>query len=209
MQAQSTFRTLCSIAVLAVMAFGNLLLVGCTPEASVGVSVGVNTQTGATTVTGTVTVTFKHQPLQQLAMWQSSTLTGTELASLDPSQAILNLSLSNAAISSSSGQVTVTVTDDTTGAVVGTQTFQYVVNGNGLFAQDPSAVSSWLSGFTSYSSLDVTVAANTSLQATSSGTASVTANAVYQGTTYASGTASWAGISTGGGGCHTKICPEQ
>lgn len=209
MQIQPKFQTLCRIAVLVVMACGLVALVGCTPpDTSIGVGVGVNSQTGAVTTTGTVTVTFKHQPVQNLAMWQSS-LSGIALASLDPTQAILNLSLSNAKISSSSGQVTVTLTDDNTGAVVGTQSFQYVVNGNGIFAQDPSAVSNWLNQFTSYSSLDVNIVANTNLQAINSGTASVTANAVYQGTTVASGSASWPGISIGVVGCHTRICPNQ
>jgi hypothetical protein len=141
-----------------------------------------------------------------LAAW----IRGTDLSSLDPSQAILNYSLSNATIASTNGLVTITLTDHNTGAIVGQQTFQYVVNGNGLFVQDPSAVSSWLNQFTSYSNLDVTVAAATDMQATSGATAMATGNAVYRGVTYASASVSWAGAPpSGGGSCHTRFCPNQ
>jgi hypothetical protein len=210
MQVQYKFNTLLRFAVCAVMACSLIPLVGCTPPDSTAVSssTSVNTQTGATTVTVGVTVTWKHQKLQQFALWMGS-LSGTDLASLDPSQAILNYSLSNATISSTSGPVTVTLTDDNTGVIVGQQTFQYVVNGNGLFAQDPNAVSAWLDQFTSYSSLDVNLTTATDMQATSSGTATVTSNALYQGVTYTSSSASWAGSPIGGGGCKPPRCPLQ
>jgi len=188
-----------------------LLPVGCTPpDASLSGSTTVNTQTGATTVTVTGTLTWKHQPLQKIAFLMPPPLSGADLANLDVTQAILNYSLSNATISSTTGTVTVTVTDAATGAIVGQQGFAYDVRGNGLFAHDPSAVSIWLQQFSSYANVDVTVAANTDMAAISPGTASVTTNAVYQGVTYASSSASWTRDPIGGtGGCRTRICPNQ
>ncbi len=196
----------------AVLACGLMvLLVGCTPpDTSVSGSTSINTQTGATTVTGTVTFTWKHQPLQKFAILMPPPLSGTDLAGLDVTQALVNYSLSNATIASTTGTVTITVTDATTGAIVGQQAFAYDVRGNGLFAHDPNAVSSWLQQFASYSSLDVSVNAATDLNATNTGTATVTTNAVYQGITYASSSASWTRNPIGGGGgCHTRICPNQ
>ena len=103
-----------------------------------------------------------------------------------------------------------TLTDDTTDVVVGQQAFQYVVNGNSLFVQDPSAVTSWLNQYSSNSNLDVGLSINTDVQAIKSGTATVTSNAIYQGVNYASGSASWtASVPSGGGGCHTRVCPNQ
>lgn len=199
------------IAVGAVLACGLILLAGCTPpDAGVTTSVTVNPQTGTVTgVTIGVTVTWHHQKLQNFAMFTPQ-VTGSELASLDPSQAILNFSLSNATITSTGGAVTVTVTDDDTGVVVGQQTFEYVVSGNGLFAQNPSAVSAWLDQFTAYTNLDVSVATASNMQANSPGAASVTSNATYQGVNYASASGSWTAPPIGGGGgCHTRICPNQ
>jgi hypothetical protein len=209
MQVQSsTFRR---SAVAAVMACVLMLPVGCTnpPDASISAGASVNTQTGATTVSVTGTLTWKHSKLQQLAFWMAP-LAGTDLASLDPSQAIFNYSLSNATISSTGGTVSISVTDNATGVIVGQQNFAYVVNGNGLFAQDPTAVSTWLNQFTAYTDLNVSVAATTDMQAIRAGTATATSNAVYQGITYASSTVSWAGQPVvGGGGCHTARCPLQ
>src|SRR6185312_12457186 len=147
-----------------------------------------HTSTGATTVTVTGTVTISGA--KQIGMWLPP-VSGTDLANMDPSQAIMNYTLSNAQIVSTGGLFTITIKDDTTGSTLGQQTFQYVVKGTGLVPQNPSAVSSWLDQFTSYSSLDVTVTANTDMQAMNVGTVMVTNNALYQGTSYASGSTSW------------------
>jgi hypothetical protein len=142
-------------------------------------------------------------------MWMSG-ISGTDLSSLDPSQAIMNYSLSNATIVSTGGLVTITLTDDNTGVTVGQQAFQYVVRGNGLFAQDPNAVSAWLNQFTSYTSLNVAVVASTDMQAVDSGSVTITESAVYQGTSYASASTGWVAPYGGGGdGCTPRICPNQ
>ena len=210
MQVSYRFNTFLRFAVCAVIACSLMMLVGCVVDGgSVSSSVSKNTQTGATTVTVTGTITIKRQPLQQLAMWMPP-VSGADLASLDPSQAIMTYSLSNAAIVSTGGPVTITLIDDNTGVTVGKQTFQYVVSNNGLFAQDPNAVSTWLGQFSSYSNLDVTVVANADMQPITSGTVTVTNSAIYQGTSYASASTSWVAstIGGGGGGC-TPRCPVQ
>ncbi|HET6841692.1 MAG TPA: hypothetical protein VFK06_08390 [Candidatus Angelobacter sp.] len=209
MQNQYRFNKYLRFAVCTVMACGLMPLVGCVVDGgSVSTSVSQNTQTGATTVTVTGTITIKRQPLQQLAMWMPP-VSGTDLASLNPSQAIMSYSLSNAAIVSTGGAVTITLTDDNTGATVGQQTFQYVVSNNSLFAQDPTAVSTWLSQFSSYTNLDVSVVAKTDMQAAGSGTVTVTNNAIYQGTSYASASTSWVASPIRPGGCIGGRCPLQ
>jgi len=131
---------------------------------------------------------------------------GSVVAAIDTSQALLNLAPSNATISSTSGTVTVTLTDETTNQVVGQQAFGYVVRGTSLYAQDPVAVSNWLQQFAGYAAIDVGVDVTTTMQ--SAGAGGVTVSSVYQGTTYASSTVSWS-APIGGGGCHTRICPNQ
>ena len=131
---------------------------------------------------------------------------GSVVAAMDTSQALLNFGLTNATISSTSGTVIVTITDETTNQVVGQQSFGYVVQGTSLYAQNPAAVSSWLQQFAGYSAINVGVNVTTTLQ--SAGAGGATVNSVYQGTTYASSTVAWS-APTGGGGCHTRICPNQ
>jgi hypothetical protein len=195
-----------------VLACGLMLVpVGCTPpDASLSGSSSTNTSTNVTTVTVTGTLTWKHQPLQKIGLFAPPPLSGSALASLDVTQSILTYTLSNASIVSTTGTVNIAVTDALTGIVVGQQDFAYDVRGNSLFAHDPNAVSNWLQQFTAYSNLDVNVVANTDMAANSPGTASVTTSGVYQGVTYVSSSASWTrGPIGGGGGCHTRICPNQ
>jgi hypothetical protein len=201
---------LCRILVCMGAVSSLLMSTGCSVDGgSVAVSESRNNTTGQTTTTVTGTITFKRAPLQKLAMWMYD-LSGTELASMDPSQAIMSYSLSNAVITSTNGSFTVALIDDTTGVTVGQQTFAYVVSGNGLLVQDPAAVSSWLGQFTSYSNLDVTVTASTDMQAVASGNVTATNNAVYQGVNYAAASMSWTAVVGGiGGTCHTARCPVQ
>ncbi len=199
-------------AALPVVASGLMLLImGCTPpDVTVTPSFNYNIQTGAPTVGVSVGFAWKHQPLQKIGLFAPPPLSGSDLASLDTTQSILTYSLSNATIASTSGTVNIAVTDNTTGIVIGQQSFAYDVRGNSLLAHDPSAVSSWLQQFTSYPDLDVAVSANTDMANITPGTATVTASAVYQGVTFASTTGSWTRSPIGGGGgCHTRICPNQ
>ena len=118
---------------------------------------------------------------------------GTDLANFNSSQALLNVSTSNVAITSTSGSVGVTVSNASTGQLLGQQTFGYVVQGDSLYAQDPTALHNWLSQFGSYSDVyvDEQVSDLMGEDTATSGTASATAHAEYQGTTYASAYKSW------------------
>jgi hypothetical protein len=135
---------------------------------------------------------------------------GTDLANFDTTQGLLTMTLTNGAISSSSGPFTLTVIDHGTGQAVGQQSFNYVTVGNSLYAQDPTAVHNWLSTFSGYADVDVQMDVTPVIDALTVGTVSTTASLVYHGTPYASATASWEYGSDGGGGtCHTRICPNQ
>lgn len=191
-------------AVAPVLAGCVLMLAGC-PAADVSVADSQNTQTGANTITVTVTIHI-HAPLRQFGAWLPQ-VTGTDLASFDPTQALMNVALSNATIASTTGTVTVTLTDLNTNQVVGQQPFAYVVRGNSLYAQDPTAVSNWLEQFSGYSNLDVATNVSTNLAPTAAGSA--TLNAQYSGVTYASSTVTFSRPPIGGGTCHTRICPNQ
>ncbi|MBZ5509338.1 MAG: hypothetical protein LAO78_28095 [Acidobacteriia bacterium] len=170
-------------------------LVGCTQTTSITVS--TNTMTG-TTVSATYTAT-----------WDPP---GSYLVNFDASQALLNISLSNATVTANTGTVTVSVKDLTTGQIVGQQNFNYVINGTSVYAQNPSAVYNWLQQFTGYSSIDVITNLTTPLQSITDAPSSVTGSVQYQGTTYASASAGWEPSDTCGtdnGGINQReICPQ-
>ena len=170
-----------------------LLLAWCTQTTSIGV--GVSQQQGPF-----ITLTHK-------IVWDPP---GSYLASFDTTQALLNIATTNATIYSTTGNVIVTVKDLTTGQNVGQQTFGYVVNGNSIYAQDPTAVHNWFQQFTGYANIEVDAAVDTTLQTINSGSASSTGSAQYQGATYGSATVGWDYTATDGGGtCQTRICPNQ
>lgn len=170
-----------------------LFLAGCTQTTST--SAGVSQKQGPfITITHTI-------------VWDPP---GSYLAGFDTTQTLLNISTTNAAISSTTGNVTVTVKDLTTGQNAGQQTFGYVVNGNSIYAQDPTAVHNWFQQFTGYANIEVTAAVDATMQTTSAGSASSTGSAQYQGVTYGSATVGWEYTpTTGGGTCQTRICPNQ
>ncbi len=116
---------------------------------------------------------------------------GSDLASIDTTQALLGMSLSNATISSTTGAFQLSIKDLTTGTIVGEQSFSYLVRGNSFYAQDPTAVYNWLQQFTSYADVDILINLAPTLDTTTEGSASATSNALYEGTTYASTTVSW------------------
>ena len=180
-------------AATAIVLCGVLLITGCTQTTTI--QAGANQQQGPyITITHTI-------------IWDPP---GSYLASFDATQALLNLSLTNATISSTSGTVNVSVKDLTTGQIVGQQSFGYVVNGNSIYAQDPTAVYNWLQQFTGYANIDVIVGVDTTLLTTAPGSASSVGSATYQGTSYASASVGWNYIDNGGvGTCHTRICPNQ
>jgi hypothetical protein len=168
MQVQCTFSMLRRFLVCAITACSLMPLTGCVVDSvSTTASVQRNTQTGATTETISATVVFKPGK-PKFALWMPP-VSGTDLASLDPSQAIMNYSLSNATIASTDGSLTITLTDGDTAATIGQETFQYVVRNQSLYAQDPNAVSTWLNQFATYPNINVAVAADTDVSVTRQG----------------------------------------
>jgi hypothetical protein len=176
----------------ATLACGLLMLAGCTQ--SVSVDSGVSQQQGA------------YVNVHYQVVWDPP---GSYLASLDTTQALLNLSLSNATVSSTSGTFTLTVKDLNANQNVGQQSFGYVINGASVYAQDPTGVYNWLQQFTGYANIDVIVDVEPTLQATTATNSSATGSAVYQGQTYGSATVGWDATTGGGSGCTTRICPNQ
>jgi hypothetical protein len=130
----------------------------------------------------------------------------------DASQALLNLALTNATVTANAGTVTVSVKDLTTGQIVGQQNFDYVINGTGVYAQNPSAVYNWLQQFTGYADIDVITNLATPVQSITDAPSSVTSSVQYKGTTYASSSAGWEPSDTCGtdnGGINQReICPQ-
>jgi hypothetical protein len=173
------------------LTFGLAFVAACTQ--STGVTGGWNQKQGWN-VEGNYTIT-----------WDPP---GSELADLNASQLSLPISMTNAELTSTSGTGTVTVTDLSTGNVVGQQSFGYTVSGSTLYVQDPTAVQNWLDQFTSYTEVEVGVAINSlaGQDTATSGTGTATGTAVYQGTTYASQYSSW---NIGGGSgkpCNPSPC---
>jgi hypothetical protein len=184
--------------ILLAVALASMLvtLAGCTQTTEI--SGTLSTQSGAS-------VTVKH-----VIKWDPP---GSYLASFDATQALLNLSLANATISSTSGTVNVKVVDLTTNQIIGQQAFGYVVNGTSVYAQDPTSVYNWLQQFTGYANIDVVADLVTNAVTTGTGTASVTGTAQYQGSTYASSTVSWEYTGPTDGQCQPgtsrTFCPRQ
>lgn len=146
-------------------------LVGCT------CTVGVKQKTGAY---GECTGKFVIDP------------PATELASLDTSQALAVLTTQNLQVTNTTGSFIISVSDTTTGQMLGQTTFPYKIVGMGIYATDPQAVHNWLSTFSVYGSEDVTTtltASDIAIKPTIvSGTAVLGLAAVYSGVTYGSGT---------------------
>lgn len=147
------------------------------------------------------TYNFTTHTLKILPVFDPS---GSDVANFDASSALLNLAMTNAVITTTSGTLTVTVTNPSTGAVLGQGSFGYVVKGSALYAQDPTAVHNWLQQFANDPSVTVSVATdNVAEQDTgASGTASVTSSAEYEGTTYATAYKAWP-VGSSGTGCGT------
>lgn len=166
--------------------------------------------TGCATVQATVTITIQvstgaNTPVNHKVMMDPP---GSDVANFDTTQGLLTLALSNGTIASTSGTFILSIIDHTSQVTVGQQTFNYVVNGNSLYAQDPTTVHNWLQQFASYTDVDVQIDVTPVIKAISAGNVSSTGSAVYRGTTYASATAAWTYSGPSGSGCGTHVCPN-
>jgi hypothetical protein len=75
----------------------------------------------------------------------------SELANFDASQAVADYTFNNTAVYSRAGNLSVTVSDQTTGAVLGTASFGYTMNSaNQLVLNDPAGATQWVRSFSTY-----------------------------------------------------------
>jgi hypothetical protein len=166
--------------------------------------------TGCSPVTVTITITVQAStgpstPIHHKLLMDPA---GSDVANFDTTQGLLTMALSNATISSTSGTFILSIIDHASQVTLGKQTFNYVVNGTSLFAQDPTTVHNWLQQFASDTDVDVQVDVTPTVTAISTGSVSSTGKAVYQGTTYATATANWTYSGSTGSGCGTHVCPN-
>lgn len=165
-------------AMVVLLACGLTFVTGCTQNTN------SNIQTACTVISTAAA-------LITLGVLLTDPTSGSNLASLDLNQSLVNLSLSNASMYSTGGTGTVTVTDASTGSTLGQQSFGWVVSGDSIYAQNPTAVHNWLQQFSGYSSVDINVQLRPEVETSAYGSASATDKAEYDGTTYASATAGW------------------
>jgi hypothetical protein len=116
---------------------------------------------------------------------------GSYLCDFNASQALMNFQLTNSTLSTSSGTFAVTVSDGTTGATLGQNSFGYTAQGSSIYPQNPTALQNWLGQFCSYSDVNIGTSTSGQMQTTSYGSGSATSSSEYQGTTYASTTGGW------------------
>ena len=116
-----------------------------------------------------------------------------ELAQFNASDALGAISTQNMNVTASSGTLQLTVTNTTTGQVLGSDSVAYAVNDGNVYATNPSALQTFLDSFSSYGSTEVTLTYETELPVTSAintGTVSFAYTAKYAGVTLASASAS-------------------
>ncbi len=114
-----------------------------------------------------------------------------DLYYFDASQASASVNLANLTLLSDGGTATITITDESTGSVLGSETFPFTINGSSAAFTDPSAVNQWVRSFSSYPG-NVSVntqfyVATTTPGTGQSGTVQITAE--YSGSPYLSGSA--------------------
>lgn len=108
-------------------------------------------------------------------------------------------------LTATTGTVEISISDEYTGAVLGTRSFVYVINnGHQVTFDNPAVVTSWVRSFSGYNGF-VTVAVSTQYNTTAppgdvQGTASSTMS--YAGVPYASASST---ISNGRGGCSGPV----
>ncbi len=121
----------------------------------------------------------------------SGTIKSEYLSQFNAADAAENFVDQNTAISGRSGNVTVTIKDASTGAILGQSAFAYTLgSGNQLVLNNPASATQWVRSFSGYGG-DVTIDAQTQISQSNpppGTTATVTGTVVYGGTEVASGT---------------------
>lgn len=109
-----------------------------------------------------------------------------ELSQFNASDALGTFSTQNLNVAANSGTLLLTVTDTATGQALGSDSVAYTVNDGNVYASNPSALQTFLDSFTSYGSMDVTLAYQTELPVTATintGTVSFAYAVKYAGVT--------------------------
>lgn len=150
--------------------------------------------------------------LARAGVWTSHALGISEAmaSTFDASQMRVDISTTNVAITNSTGNFIVSLYDGST--LIAQNTFAYYRSGNSLYPTDPSAINSWVSGYSQYTQVQVSNT-NYDLTYTPTTTATTTGTVgsavVYQGTTQATATTSFSvNSSSSGCGSLTK-CQQQ
>lgn len=120
-----------------------------------------------------------------------------DLANFDASVAIDNYSLQNMSFATNTAQVTITISDEITGALLGEQTYTVnIINGQQAVFANPAAVTSWVRSFATYQNgqgfVEVNVASDIVANPPPPGTTgTVSSTFTYAGTPLASSSGSY------------------
>lgn len=118
-----------------------------------------------------------------------------DLAYFNASQASAAINISNLSLTSIGGTATISITDDSTGTVLGSQGFPFTISGDVARFSDPSAVDQWVHAFSSYPgnvSINTQFYVATSVPAPGQ-TGSIQITTQYGGSPYLSGSAAVSG----------------
>lgn len=132
----------------------------------------------------------------------------SDLATFDASQTAEDLQLTNTSLESTTGNVTITISDQNNGTLLGQETFGYTINGNDVVTfNNPSEVTNWVRSFSTYNGyVNVKYATKVKVAKPASGTsAKLSSTWLYQNAPYSTASATFTGGS-GGGGCPTHNC---
>jgi hypothetical protein len=135
----------------------------------------------------------------------------SDLATFNAADAVENLQFNNTKLANTSGDVTITISDENTGTLLGQQTFGYTINGNDQLTLDnPTAVTNWVRSFSSYNGyVEVKFQAMLNVYLPPQNqTATVSTQWLYQSTPYASSSTTFNSSPPGGGHLCTT-CKQQ
>lgn len=124
----------------------------------------------------------------------------SDLATFDATKTSQYLSLQNMSLTNTSGNVTISISDENTHAPLGSKTFAYqVVNGGQVQFVDPASVTNWVRFFSTYPGyVDVNDQTQFDVTAPPSGqTGAAVSTMFYSGTPLSTSSAT---VSNGGGG---------
>lgn len=138
----------------------------------------------------------------------------SDLAYFDAADVVQSINLTNMNLAASIGDVRITITDEITGAVLGQNTYPYVVSGSTVSFANPAPVTSWIRSFSNYQGGAgfIEVIFETELTATIPPPGSVgvaSSSTSWNGVPLASSQASYYNPGPGNNPCELAFCQEQ